>query len=63
MKKIILINFIILLSLFKIYSQEKNYFSIQGDADYYYYFIMLWDKIQWPVVSGQWPVLDSLTLW
>lgn len=39
MKKIILINFIILLSLFKIYSQEKNYFSIQGDADYYYYFI------------------------
>ena len=39
MKKIILINFIILLSLFKIYSQDKTFLSTEFNTNYFYYFL------------------------
>ncbi len=38
MKKIILF-IILIICVSKIYGQKKNYFSIEGDANYYYYFI------------------------
>ena len=38
MKKIIFF-IILIICVSKIYGQKKNYFSIEGDANYYYYFI------------------------
>ncbi len=38
MKKIILFT-ILFICVFQIYGQKKNYLSIEGDANYYYYFI------------------------
>ncbi|MBK6933741.1 MAG: hypothetical protein IPH17_01235 [Bacteroidales bacterium] len=39
MKKIILINLIILLSLSKIYSQDKTFLSTEFNTNYFYYFL------------------------